>query len=93
MKYNVIIREFFLIRKAGRLETRDEITVSIDKNSMGENKTFVIHYRGGNIHCEIPVRQQLPEKLKEMTFVETDGIIAIEAEHYAEAESGRWWKV
>ena len=23
-----------------------------------------------------------------MTFVETDGIIAIEAEHYAEAESG-----
>lgn len=78
----------FFDKKSGRLETRDEITVSIDKNSMGENKTFVIHYRGGNIHCEIPVRQQLPEKLKEMTFVETDGIIAIEAEHYAEAESG-----
>ena len=35
MKYNVIIREIFFDKKSGRLETRDEITVSIDKNSMG----------------------------------------------------------
>lgn len=75
-------------KKSGKLGKKEEIVVSIKKEMVQSQESFVIRYRGGNIHCIIETKNLL-EELDAMTFVETDGVIAIEAEHYAEEKEGQ----
>jgi hypothetical protein len=64
--------------------TSDIITVKIDRNTMGDETegSLVIKMPCGK--CTILVPAELPDLtgLSEMTFVNTNGYISIEAEHY-----------
>lgn len=74
--------------RKGTLAQREDITVTIDKRVVKGGETFVIRYEGGAIRCMIETNTAYAASYEPMTFVETDGVAAVEAEHYAKAEEG-----
>jgi hypothetical protein len=60
----------------------------VDKKMLQEKSEFVIHYAGGNIRVRIEASaEEMAHRemtLQKMTFIETDGMISMEAEHFAE---------
>ena len=76
-------------KRTGTLVKKEEISVSIEKQMVKSGESFVIHYAGGNIRCMVEVSGTSLESLPAMTFMEADGITAMEAEHYAKAEEGK----
>ncbi len=81
-------------KRSGALRKREEITVRVDKDAMqrsmqnggAQDKTadFIVRYAGGDIKVKIECEAAKLPECTGRTFVEYDGIVSIEAEHYAE---------
>ena len=69
--------------------------VSVDFSKLTETKESEILVQAAS--CEVKVKVKavvITEKLPSMTFVERDGIVSMEAEHFAanESKDGKEWK-
>lgn len=70
--------------------------VSVDWSKVSEDgkEIIIIRAAGAEVHVEVPMVVVDVTKLEPMTFVERDGMVAIEAEHFAQSEewNGFQWK-
>lgn len=65
-------------------KTKEVITVKIDRNAMGDDTegSIIIKMPCGTCTIIVPAEQVDTSGLAEMTFIDTNGYISIEAEHY-----------
>ena len=67
----------------GTVSTTDRITISIDRVKQGTDFIGEITVKSADNKIKIIVNAEIPESLTQpMTFMETNGYIAIEAEHF-----------
>lgn len=77
----------FFDRMRGSVTLEEEILVRVQKNLLRKDSGFIIRYEGGNIPVVIDADYENLPDCPPMTFLEYDGMIAIEAEHFAKKKS------
>lgn len=86
-----------LSQNQGTVRVGQSILVSIDWDRLKESKTGRLKIEGAGqvVHVEVKAEVIDTKNLPQMTFVETHGIVSIEAEHTSgrKAASGVEWKV
>lgn len=87
-----------LSKTEGTVKTIDTIDISIDFDKLGSNSgSGLVTVKGNNQEVQIQVNADVisTEGLKDMTFVQTNGCVSIEAAHFADnvaANNGAAWK-
>lgn len=80
-----------LSKTSGTIYSGDTIAVTVDWGKLSESKTGAIKITGAGETVTVNVKAELVDVsgLADKTFVAKDGVIAIEAEHYCDAQ-GNW---
>lgn len=82
-------KDFIIIdKKSGTVSDETRLLISVDWNKITKTETAVVTIASGDVKKEIQVTACFDDfSLPEKTYVEQDGFVSVEAEHYTSAKT------
>lgn len=77
-----------VVPACGTVHREETLSVDVQKELLPAGAEFTVHYAGGNIRVCIEADYAVLPKCAPMTFFEEDGLLSIEASHFAECVPG-----